>query len=491
MNLLAATLFQIFSGGRWPIELAAWLAPVFLLRFTRAGRTLPRLAAAAAMLYAAMCLSWRGMVPVPGAAYFAIMLLIALPGVLPYAFDRALVRRGAGFGHTLVFPCAWVLTEFAVSRLSPYGSWGAIAYTQVDNLALLQLAALAGLWGIAFLVAWLASVTNWAWERGFRIGEVRGGALVYSAALAVALAWGGARLSLAPREAAIRVASVTVPWPPALAPQGLLSRPRAGAALDSLRDELHAHQDSLIASLAREARAGARIVMWSEVDAFVLAEESDAFESRLSNLARDEAVVLVAGVARFTPGAGYYENLLLAFGPDGRRLARYHKARPVPGDPERGADREIPVFDTPLGRIAGAICFDADFPDVIVRAGRERADLLLIPASDWKAIDPVHTRMALVRGVENGCAVARQTNQGLSAAADRQGRILAAADFFTSSPRVMVAQLQARGVRTIYARAPLLVPALCVLLLLVFAGFSISASSRGGALPERRPPGSG
>ena len=61
---------------------------------------------------------------------------------------------GAG---ALVFAAAWVTMEFVNSRLSPYGSWGSVAYTQVDDLPLLQSAALTGLWGIAFLIAWSAA----------------------------------------------------------------------------------------------------------------------------------------------------------------------------------------------------------------------------------------------------------------------------------------------------------------------------------------------
>jgi apolipoprotein N-acyltransferase len=492
MNLLAAAISLLFTGGRWPIALAAWLSAFFLLRFTRGGRALPRLLAAAAAIYGVMCLSWWGMVPVPAPGYFAIMLVIALPGVLPYAIDRLLVRRGGGFRSTLAFPSAWVLTEFLVSRLSPYGSWGSIAYTQVDQLALLQLAAVAGLWGIAFLMAWFASVLNWAWEHAFRWPEVRLGLLGYAVVLAAVLLCGGARLALAPPAApTFRFASVTKPWPPELSPGELLSRPRSGASLDSLRAQLHAHQDSLIGSLRREAAAGARVVAWSEVDAFVLRGEEIEFDRSLARLARETGASVIVGAAVFTPGQGYYENLLLAFNPDGRMLARYHKARPVPGDPERGADRVIPVFDTPVGRIACAICFDGDFPDLIARAGRERAEVLVVPASDWRAIDPIHTRMALVRGVENGCSVARQTNRGLSAVADYQGRLLASVDFFSSEPCVMVAQIPSRGVRTFYARFPLLLPLLCAGALIVLAGLALSAPSRDGGSAERRPRDSG
>ena len=49
------------------------------------------------------------------------------------------------------------------------------AYTQYGNLPLLQLLSVTGLWGIDFLMSWLASVVNWAWERGFAWPRVRGG----------------------------------------------------------------------------------------------------------------------------------------------------------------------------------------------------------------------------------------------------------------------------------------------------------------------------
>jgi apolipoprotein N-acyltransferase len=98
------------------------------------------------------------------------------------------------------------------------------------------------------------------------------------------------------------------------------------------------------------------------VGAFVLRDEEQAFEEHAASVARENRVHLVTGVAVFMPGEGYYENLLIAFDSTGTRLARYHKARPVPGDPERGADPAIPVTNTVFGRLAGAVCFDADFP---------------------------------------------------------------------------------------------------------------------------------
>jgi len=136
---------------------------------------------------------------------------------------------------------------------------------------------------------------------------------------------------------------------------------------------------------------------------------------------------------------------------------------------------------TPLGRIGAAICFDLDFPDLVLREGRTGADIMLVPSSDWREIDPLHTRMALMRGIENGCSIVRPTAKGLSAAADYEGRMLASADFFQTNDPVMVAQVPVRGVRTIYARVGDLFAGLCALGVLVAAAMAL----RGRALARR------
>jgi apolipoprotein N-acyltransferase len=139
------------------------------------------------------------------------------------------------------------------------------------------------------------------------------------------------------------------------------------------------------------------------------------------------------------------------------------------------------VLDTPHGRIAGAIGFDADFPALIREAGESRADILIVPSADWKAIDPLHTRMAMVRGIENGCAVVRQTSNGLSAAVDSRGRTLAAVDFVESGPRVMVTQVPRHGERTLYARLGDVFAWGCLMALALYVGLALRSPRPGPA----------
>src|SRR5712692_9992552 len=107
--------------------------------------------------------------------------------------------RLQGLLATLVFPSAMTTMWYLNALLDPLNAtWGNPAYTQYGNLPLLQLLSVTGLWGIVFVMSWLASLVHWAWERGFAWPRVRGGAALYGSILALVLLFGGARLALFP-----------------------------------------------------------------------------------------------------------------------------------------------------------------------------------------------------------------------------------------------------------------------------------------------------
>src|SRR5579884_2918916 len=164
--LALTTALLLFANGRNTVATAAWLAPIFLLRFVRTVRPLFALPCAAALLFLVWMFQFRGMVPAPPPVRIAVAAAYGLAGLLPYAFDRALAGRVRGIAATLVFPTAAVTFEFLFCSFCPYGSWGSVAYTQYGDLPLLQILAVTGIYGISFLVMWLAGVANYAWEEG-------------------------------------------------------------------------------------------------------------------------------------------------------------------------------------------------------------------------------------------------------------------------------------------------------------------------------------
>jgi apolipoprotein N-acyltransferase len=461
--IVPAVGFMLGANGRWIVPIAAWLAPMFLLRFVRSQSALVGSLVGLAAVLAISFFTWQGLVPLSGAPYYIVTALIGATSFVPYVVDRLWAHRLRGPASTLLFPCAAVAIEFLTATVSPYGTWGSPAYTQAEYLPLMQVVSVTGIWGVSFLIAWFASAANSAWDHRSNWRAARTGVAAFAVVLTLVDLAGAIRLLKPPAGETLRIASFTITPNPPL--PDLLRRSYQGAALDTVRARLEQHQDSLFARARLEARAGAQFVFWSETNLVCLKEEEALLIERGAQFAIDEKVYLGMAVAATVPGQGVYENELLILDPDGGIVSRYHKARPVPGDPETGADLHLAVRQTGFGRLAGAICFDGDFPGLIRDAGRGHADLMIVPSSDWREIDPIHTRMALVRGIENGCSVVRQTNKGLSAAADPQGRILASVDFFRTRPAVMVAQVPVRGVSTLYARVGDLFAWLCVVAL--------------------------
>jgi apolipoprotein N-acyltransferase len=99
-----------------------------------------------------------------------------------------------------------------------------------------------------------------------------------------------------------------------------------------------------------------------------------------------------------------------------------------------------------------AICKDMDFPDMVRGYGERGVDLLLVPAWDFVRDGRLHSRMAVVRGVENGFAIARSAAAGRLTASDRYGRVIAEAITSPAMPVTVVTDLGTRAGGTWYLR---------------------------------------
>lgn len=487
---LAAVLY-LFTAGRWVIPLAAWLAPLFLLRFFRTQPLLLGLLLAWLARLAGAAISQQGIVLVSGVGFYVIVALVTLATMLPYLTDRLLAPRLPGFVATLVFPVTFTGFEY-LSSFSPQGTLNSIANTQYGDLPLMQVVSVTGIWGITFLITWFAAVANWAWERGFAWPKVRGGGLLYAGVLAAVLLGGGARLAFFPPDATlVRIAGLS-PSQAAVAafdkqlPQATQNALLSGRATQADRALARAAfttlDDDLLARSQQEARAGAKIIVWPEaspVSANILQEDEPALIQRASALVRQEGVYLDMGLAVFLPDsspAPFLKDEAVLLDPTGAVVAKYEKSHLVPfgeqNEVVRG-DGNVPLVDTPYGRLSTAICFDADFPATMRQAGQGGADLVLVPAHDWQALDPQHSYDATFRAIENGYSLVRVSAQGLSLTVDYEGHVLAASDYYTTDNQIMVAYVPTHGVRTIYAAIGDLFAWLCLLGLVALIGLAI------------------
>ena len=507
---LAAVLF-LFAAGQWVIPLAAWLAPLFLLRFVRTQPLFLGLLLAWLVRSAGAAVVQHGIIPISGPAYYVVVLLLTLVTMLPYLADRLLGPRLNGFVATLVFPVTYTSIEY-LSSFGPNGTINSIANTQYGILPLLQVVSVTGIWGITFLLTWFAAVGNWVWERKFAWPQVRSGGLLYVGLLAVVLVGGGARLAFFPPEVTlVRIAGLS-PSQAAVAafnrelPQATQNALLSGKATQAdralARSAFTTLDHDLLTRSQQVARAGAKIIVWPEaspVSANILQEDEPALIQQASALAQQEGIYLDMGLAVFLSDSNpppFLKDEAVLIDPTGTVVAKYEKSHLVPFGEQHEVvlgNSKVPLVETPYGRLSTAICFDADFPDLMRQAGQGGADLVLVPGDDWQAIAPQHTYDATFRAIENGFSLVREASNGLSMIVDYEGHVLATSDYFTTDEQTMVASAPTHGVRTIYATIGDLFAWLCLLGLVGLIGLALiqrrnPRSAAGAAMPVPEPP---
>ena len=407
---LAALFALAFGNGEHAHPLVAWIAPLLALRFTRTRQGVRGLAIAWMLVAAGWAFAWHAIFRATGLELAIAAMLFGGLNLLPYLADRYAHARLSPLAGSLVFPCAFVALEYALASVSPLGAWGMLAYTQADVAPVAQLASVGGPWIIGFLIAWIAAVGNAAWSaRGTR---GRWQPLAYGAGLVLVLALlhGGWRAAADAPRARVLVAMLLPPVEDNLNYQAA----RAPAI------ERH-----LATATRRAAQAGARLAVWPEDSLFLPAGAEPGFRARMQALARDTGVYVGATYgARTQPGGLAYRNRFVLFAPDGSIAWDYVKSHPVPGYEQKymqPGDGRVARTTTPLGELAGIICFDADHLGMM-RQFRGSVDLVLVPSDDWAAIDALPPAMLRMRAIEQGVAIARPTINGRSRAYDARGQ---------------------------------------------------------------------
>jgi apolipoprotein N-acyltransferase len=177
------------------------------------------------------------------------------------------------------------------------------------------------------------------------------------------------------------------------------------------------------------------------------ARDAGASSDLLAQTVAGQPVTLVAGFDEVIAETARVNSAQVF--PPGKPLQRYVKRRLIPGL-ELGYSRGVGplVMDTH----GVAICKDLDFPRMMRGYGERGVVLLLVPAWDFVRDGRLHSRMALVRGVENGFAIARAAAAGRLTASDRYGRVIAEAITSPAKTVTVVTDLGLRAGGTWYLK---------------------------------------
>ncbi len=376
---------------------------------------------------------------------WAILLLIAgLWGLLTGAFAWC-VRRLAQ--HSFLVACIgapflWVTFEFVRAHLPEISfPWNLLGYPASANLALLQLTAVTGIWGLSFLVAAFNALLAWT-NRALAPPPGKRVMILVSAAALVLLV-----MIIAPRfvpqiSAHHYARAVQTNFP---------------EAMEYPADWFQAHTkdlDELRNLSLAPANHETDLLIWPEAPA-PFSFEDPKFARVASLLAIQSHHPFLAGVIEWKPLAETSEsahhaaayNSAILLDAQGQNIFTYDKIHLVPfGEYEpfplihrvvASLSDEVGGFRNgsrySVGHLSGGfefgvfICYEAIFPGEVRHFAVNGAELLINISNDgWfgrSAAPEQHLLMARVRAVENRRWMLRVTNNGFTVSVDPYGRI--------------------------------------------------------------------
>jgi len=378
------------------------------------------------------------------------------------------------FFKVLWIALAWTVTEFLRAEMPVFGfGWNSLAYSQAPYVPLIQFSNVIGAYGLGFLIVGVNASLLYAWFRRKDLWTAL--SLFAGVAIVFACLWGYGIMTLSkpvePREF-LRVSVV----------QGNIPQ--------SVKWELMAKEKILeiyekLTQLA--ALKEPDLILWPEAS-FPGFFNRDLQAGRISRLAQEIQTPLLIGGLQYESDREVYNSAYL-LEKDGVVRQRYDKLRLVPfgeympfkfllgwlapvaealGISDFSAGKDSVVFrwareEWPFGVL---ICFEDVFTDLARHLADRDAKFLTVITNDaWfgKTAAPFqHLQSSVFRAVENGVAVVRAANTGVSAFISHQGRVLATVQDARGEETFVMAQktldLPLVSERTLYRRGGWMFP---------------------------------
>lgn len=438
----ALTLISDMPGSA---DIFAWFVPIpFLLYVARFRGARNRLWLLLVLVAASiLTLAKTASDPLLMSVAFSVMsgTVTGLRYFVAYVLWDWIRKRTGNTAGILAFPVVIVSLEYLQAYYTPLGDWGALANTQVSNLPLLQSASLFGFLAISAVMAWAAVLVASMVFRG-GISGMRAHIAVFAVVFAALNVYGDIRLNQVPTGKYIRAAAIGT----AYTFTGALPDPESPLAARTT--------DKLIADTILAARQGATVAVWAEASTIVTASGETQLLDRLTKLAKTDHIAIVAAYAVLLPKGSPYqlENKFTWITDTGAIAETYRKHHPVPGEGSVPGQTPLKVIPTAYGNMAGAICYDFDFPRIALTYARLGADFVVLPGLDWRGMLRRHSLMARIRAIEGGFPILRPADGATSMAFDNRGRILASLPNFGVNDREMLAYMPVGRTPTLYSR---------------------------------------
>ena len=459
---LGASLTLAFAPfAWWPVGLLAPAGVFALIRGLPPRRAAWVGAAFGAGLFAFgtywlyTCLHVFGLVP----AWLTVLLQIALVAIMS-TYTALLCQVANRFwlkpGNTrdwLVLPAVWVLLEWLRGWVLTGFPWLSLGYAFIDT-PLAGWAPLLGVYGVTAAAAYAAVAVSVVFAPGANAARRAGAVAVIVGVFLVP--------ALAARHAWTRPVGGVLPI---AAVQGAVSQDQKWQIKN---------RDATLARYAKltEQAWGARLIVWPESALPVLFNIIPDYLANLRKEGRAHGADFAIGIVdydeatqRFFNGlrvmsesgdGWYYKRHLVPFGeyfPVPSFVRSWMRLMNLPYDDISAGTSHQPVLTAAGQKLGLTICYEDAFGSEQLDVLREATLLINVTNNAWfgdSTAPHQHLQLSRMRALEAGRYLLRATNDGITAAIDTQGRVLARLPQFTEA--VLRVDVQPMTGLTPYAR---------------------------------------
>jgi apolipoprotein N-acyltransferase len=385
-------------------------------------------------------LSWFGYLITVATLIPAIIFTLALPLIFAFiiVLTRIMVVKTSSWYAVFAFPVFFTAFEELMIRFSPDGTAASIAYSQSNFLPLIQIASITGILGITFMVTFIPSALAMGWH--FRKEKTKLLALIFTASILIVsvFLYGFNRINTIPITEKSTVGLV------------VLDEKMHKMGNLNFQNELE-HTQNYISEISKLATQGAKLIVLPERAINVNKETDSATIEILSTCARQNHISIITGYTNFKNETAH--NSALAIDEQGKIIMDYNKTHLVTVlEDEFVPGNKLGLFTFRNFQAGAAICKDLDFPEYIKQYGRNKVVFLCIPAWDFVVDDWLHSRMAILRGVENGFSEVRTARLGRLTISDAYGRLNAEANCSNGKSTNLVGQIALARIDTFYTQ---------------------------------------
>ncbi len=390
--------------------------------------------------------------------YLCVPLLILLSAYLAiypalFAGLTTVIRRPLAL--LLFIPVVWTASEYLRATLFTGFPWELLGYSQYQNLTFIQIADLAGVYGVSFWLALVNTALLLAWS-GFRhkpwqatpvSKKTAAGALITALAVSGLLwAYGQGRITAIDREA------------------GRATRKRIAVVQGNINQNKKWDRNFQKTTLLKYSHLSAQasqtkpdLIVWPETATpFFIGHNRPMTDLLVRGIRQTRTGYLIGSPTAIRHKARTaYHNSAILFDGQARVVDSYNKVHLVPfgeyvpfkewlpflgkmvaqvGDFIPGKEgKSLKWQDMQLGI---QICYEIIFPALSRSMVQNGTDLLVNITNDaWfgeTSAPRQHFSMAVFRAIENRRALARAANTGISGYIDPAGRIIKTSDLNTA-----------------------------------------------------------